>query len=467
VRTVPTNSIIPQYVTAHANEIIPLSDRQDMELRSPSQGLLFGRGDMEFRWSPNNSIHFNLGNLPVKEIFKLNASNEQDVILNVPTNPPISLDVRINGSSFNIVSGGESKAILLGLVSETRFDKEILCDELKFHIVNLHNFIGRSIDYPPHESSQSSAARRIALSDDNWDITIDGVENLKELLDELAREGGYAITHVGILRKRDNQPFRASEALEQMALLGFFLSFVEGRWCHPIFLIGLRKGEIIFRDLSSRHRVTQWDTNWRWSPSEANYLDLAYKGFVSKWNDPNWRETIALILEFYIRANIYHVVELSVLDSFTAMDRFASAYSLENVGSANERIRRTLALAGMDRQRPNRELCIFFEEFYNRYCPPRKIADGATILTDFRHGVVHGNRGISTGDERDRMKNRPKLDDDSDATNPILPFPLRIHAMQYGLWCVEMSLLYLIGYNGRYNDRITRAQDVLIHWSTP
>jgi hypothetical protein len=458
VRILPEDAIVPLYTTEHASDLIPLFNEYDMELRTPTLGLIFGKGNIEFRWEPIKSVHFELRPTAGTNIFRLRALVGQNAVLNVSTNPPISFDVRINHHNVGLNSGSTPTGNLAGLASATRFDEAILCDELKFHIVNLHDYFGKWIPY----TSQSSAARRIALSDDNWEITIDGVENLKELLDELGREGGYAITHVGVLRKRNKQPFKVAEALEQMKQLGFFLSFVEGRWCHPKFLIGMRNEEIVFRDLPARGRITQWDNNWRWSPSEANDLDQAYKCFVSKWNDPNLKEPIAMILEFYVRANIYHVVELSVLDSFTAMDRIASAYSLENVRVASDRIRQALTKAGLDTQNPQRELCKFYDDFYRIHCP-RKTADGATILADFRNGVVHGNHAIVPGD----MKNRPKLDDDDDASNPLLPFPLRIAAGEFGLWCVEMSLLYLIRYNGHYCDRITKAQDVPIQWSRP
>lgn len=119
-------------------------------------------------------------------------------------------------------------------------------------------------------------------------------------------------------------------------------------------------------------------------------------------------------------------------------------------------------MAGLDAQSPQSDLCTFYADFYRRHCPS-KTADGATILADFRNGVVHGNRAIAPGD----IRNRPKLDEDGDASNPLLPFPLRIAAEEYGLWCVEMSLLYLIRYNGHYSDRITKAQDAPIQWSRP
>lgn len=250
------------------------------------------------------------------------------------------------------------------MVHATRFDEEILCDELKFHIVNLHAYHGTFIRYHSHES-----ARRIVLSDDNWEITIDGVENLNELLEELEQEGGFAITHVGVLRKKEKKSFKVSEVMEQIKQLGFFLTFVEGRWCVPVFLVGTWNGEIVFRDLSAKDRIAQWGGNWRWSPLIAKYLDDAYKGFVSKWNDPNWREPIAIILEFYARANTYPTVELSVLDSFSAMDRLASAYSLEKVTPADKRMRQALARGGLETQLPRKELHKFYEDFYKKYCP--------------------------------------------------------------------------------------------------
>jgi hypothetical protein len=379
-----------------------------------------------------------------------------NAILNVPTNPPISWDVRINKNHVDLIAGRSPTGNLGGLVEVTRFDKVVLCDELKFHIVNLHNYYGTWIAYPSNES-----ARRIVLSDDNWEVTIDGVENLTELLDGLDREGGYAITHVGVLRQKGKRPFRVEEALGQMKQLGFFLTFVEGRWCTPMLLVGTRKGEIVFRDLSANARIDRWVGNWRWCPLEAKYLDVAYKGFVSKWNDRNWRETIAIILEFYARANTYPTVELSVLDSFTALDRLASAYSLEDVNPASKRIYQTLAKGGLDAQSPPKELFTFYDDFYKKNCPA-KTADCATILADFRHGVVHGNRAIKQGDKW----NRPNLAN-GDPSNPPLPFSLMIAAMGLGLWCLEMSILYLLKYNGQFNDRLTRAQEVPIKWSKP
>ncbi len=111
----------------------------------------------------------------------------------------------------------------------------------------MKDYFGESITY---HSNRSFYRRRITLNDDDWEIIIDGVENIKELIEGLRQEGGYAITHVGVLRRKGQTPFKITEGIKQMKTLGFFLSFVVGRWCCPILLVGTRNEEIIFRELS-------------------------------------------------------------------------------------------------------------------------------------------------------------------------------------------------------------------------
>jgi hypothetical protein len=456
-------AIEPIYATVHPNDPIILFNELDLELRTPR--LIFGKGNIEFRWQPIKTVRFDFfitaaarTRTDLINFFKLDDLVGQNAILNIPDYPPISLDVIINRNQSNLNTGELPTCCLSGLSFKTRFDKDALCDELMFHIVNLHDYHGTWIKY----LSGARAARRIALSDDNWEIIIDGVENLKELLEELNQQGGFAITHAGVLRRRDKKPFKASEAIEQMKQLGFFLTFVEGKLCFPILLVGTLNGVIIFRDFFTEGRIYPWGGYSKWSTSDAHDLDQAYKDFVCRWNDPDpyWRETIALVLEFYARANTYPTVDFSVLDSFTALDYLALARGIKGWG--HERIRLILANGELDTQHPPNDLYIFYDTFYKKYghlkkCKPKK-ADIATILADFRNGVVHGNSPPSD-------QCRPNLNEDG--KNPTVPFEIKSEAKRLGLWCVEMSLLYLIGYNGYCDNRLNRDQDVTVPWATP
>lgn len=78
-----------------------------------------------------------------------------------------------------------SSCELGGIAKSTRCD-DTLCDEIKFHIPNLKAYNGICISYSPNQASY----RRIVMKDGDWEITIDGVENIDDLIKELRRDGG-------------------------------------------------------------------------------------------------------------------------------------------------------------------------------------------------------------------------------------------------------------------------------------
>jgi hypothetical protein len=461
-------SIEPIYTMEHPNAPIILFNNCDLELRAPM--LIFCKGCIEFRWQPSLLLHFaanpmRLKDLPEKPGLGTNA------ILNIPANPPISLNVRINQVEENLktnehghVDDNISTLKLAGVVIDTRND-DTLCDEIKIHIANLKGYIGRRIVYP----TKQGCCRRLVLKDGNWEIIIDGVENIEKLTKELQQDGGFAITHVGILKQKGGKYFKFSEGLRQINALGFFLSFAEGRWCCPVLLVGTNNGEVVsYRLPPESSRVDPWMGNWSWSEKiQAENLEDAFWHFALKWKDPKWTETIAKVINFYIRAITYSVPEFSVLDSFTALDRLASTYddTIDNK-SGIYKISFILSHGDLISRDPPKELHTIYDSFFKKYCPPSKKVDGATILTEFRNGVVHGNKPLIPISNRDSKKNRPKLDDDGDVKNPPVSFEAMIQAKELGIWYVEMALLYLIGYGycGEYNDRLAREKAVTVPW---
>jgi hypothetical protein len=458
-------AIEPIYTMEHPNAPIVLFKECNLELRAPM--LIFCRGRIEFRWQPSPLLHFTLDPIKLKDQ-RLRPELGTDAILNIPTNPPISLNVRISHVSGDTKTDNEghidfnlSTSRLGGVAKDTRRD-DVICDEIKFHIANLKNYIGIGIVYP---SKQFRYYRRIALKEGDWEISIDGVENIDELIEELRQDGGFAITHVGVLKKKGGMEFKFSEGLDQIRALGFFLSFAEGRWCYPVLLVGTNKGEVVSRGLPPEGaRIDPWKGNWSWSEEvQEENLEDAFWHFALKWKDPKWVETMAIVIDFYIRAITYPVVEFSVLDSFTALDRLASTYNPTIDGkSGTERIASVLSHGDLIGRDLPTDLYTFFNAFFRKHCTPGKIADGATILTEFRNGIVHGNKPIIPG----KYGNRPKLDDDGDVKNPPVPFEARLQARELGIWYVEMALLYLIGYgyNGEYNDRLARVKGVSPPW---
>lgn len=442
-------AINPIYTTERPNSSINIYNG-DLELKAPA--IISSRGSVEFRWQPSISLRFKMDPIIFSPtLFNVPPGNY--AILNIPTVPPMNYDVIITRRGLRENEGDVPTIQFAGIASENRWS-DVLCDEIKFHVVNMSEHIGSVITY---HSDRSLFARRIALSDEDWETTIDGTENIDELTEGLRQDGGFAITHAGILRHRGGLPFKIKEGIQQLEVLGLFLSFTEGRSCRPVLLVGTRNREIVFRDFLVNTRIDPWKGNWSWNPMEARYLDDAYKGFILRWKDPKWRRPIPIIIELYIRANTYPTIELSIVDSFTALDFLASAcFPGISEQSSVVKLSRILSKGGLNNQTLPMDLYSYYNSFYRKYCPSDKKADAATIITDFRNGVVHGNKSIRPG----KMENRPKIYDDGDRSNPPVPSSIKREARQLALWCVEMSLLRLFGYKGHYNDRLSRAQQI-------
>jgi hypothetical protein len=451
----------------HPNAPIVLFNNCDFELKAPNS--IFCKGRIELRWQPSLLLHIEANPIKIKDVSEVPKLGTQ-AIINIPANPPISLNTRINQIKIDLktnecglVDNNISTLKLAGMAIDTRND-DTFCDEIKFHIANLKGYIGRCIIYPTNEKSN----RRLVLKDGNWEINIDGVENIEKLIKELNQDGGFAITHVGILKQKGGNEFKFSEGLSKMDELSFFLSFAEGRWCCPILLFGMKHGEVTSYKLPPENsRINPWMGNWSWSEeTQAENLEDAYWHFALKWKDPKWTETIAKVINFYIRAITYPVPEFSVLDSFTALDRLASSYDSEiEKKHGSERISSLLSHGDLISRDLPKDLYSVYHSFFNRYCTSKK-ANGPTILTEFRNGVVHGNKPLIPKGNRGDNRNRPKLDDDGDILNPPVPFEAMIQAKELGIWYVEMALLYLIGYGycGEYNDRLAREKGVNVPW---
>jgi len=106
--------------------------------------------------------------------------------------------------------------------------------ELVFHIPNFPNYHGNVIK----NGAEGARSGRIVLDADVWSVIIDNLDSTDTLTNSLKEEGGYAITHVGVLKRHDAAPFKLADAEALMECLGFFLSFISGRWSPPILWVG-------------------------------------------------------------------------------------------------------------------------------------------------------------------------------------------------------------------------------------
>jgi hypothetical protein len=159
---------------------------------------------------------------------------------------------------------------------------------------------------------------------ERWTVDLDQAADERQLRNELRSTYGYALTHIGRLRRQDGGPFSVSTALRCIEALHYLIGFVRGGWCGPALLSG--------RD--DRDRVV-WQ---RWSvmlvgpakprpsifiASDPELLARLAPGFMKCATGPAWGESYRRAVAFYVAANRGVPIEIGITLAQSALELLA------------------------------------------------------------------------------------------------------------------------------------------------
>jgi hypothetical protein len=227
---------------------------------------------------------------------------------------------------------------------------------------------------------------------------------------------------------------------------GVFLSFIRGLWCQPTLIIGFdEKGNKIWESLSFPS-ATPYKNVHSWIPLfdlDTLSLSEALQQFTELWKDSLWREALLLSIHWYLEANSNSSVETSIVLTQTGLEALhyiknveKGSLSLENFGKmeSHQRIKNLLLDTKFQIDVPNNlhELSIWAHQRGTRIGDKTVSLTGPEAITQMRNGIVHPNI-------RERVRKSS--------------FGERLQAKQLGLLYLELSLLFLLGYKGKYENR--------------
>ena len=107
--------------------------------------------------------------------------------------------------------------------------------QLLFHVPNFRHYFGDNIGTADGMKAWVGRAR---MEFDPWQVTLDELPGSNARDHALRTAGGYALTHVGTLKRKDGATFSGAEATSTLVTLANFLSFFRGRWVAPILWVG-------------------------------------------------------------------------------------------------------------------------------------------------------------------------------------------------------------------------------------
>ena len=146
----------------------------------------------------------------------------------------------------------------------------------------------------------------VELETHPWMIEVCAVPELEETKKKLQTEGGYAVTHTGIVVRSDGKTFSVEDVEKLIThTLRMFLSFASGSFCGIVDLRGRdHRGEITWRFCGSPI-VDPWPTgrqSW-FDTMHGHALTEVFKGFTARLHDLSMGEKIERGLHWYLLGN--------------------------------------------------------------------------------------------------------------------------------------------------------------------
>ena len=297
---------------------------------------------------------------------------------------------------------------------------------VEFRVVNFPRFLGK----PGRPSQGRVILGSACLQGPPWTIDIEAAPNLWDTMKTLESYGGYAITHTGTITRSDGGSFAIEEVEYLLNGLCLFLSFARGAFCGLTLVVGKdQQGELAWERWGVE-KVTPWHTSQRWFDTHhGEILSEAFPGFWIAFQKPN--HSYPWISDMYVNSNLgVNGVGMDggLILTHAALERLSHEIVCDRLNGekSGDWVARALRELNIPVAIPS--TCQELNQVSNW-------EHGPHALTAIRNDVVHSDQkydGISA--------------DTYYAT------------WNLGLWYVELMLLRLFGYNGRYANRLNSAR---------
>ena len=292
----------------------------------------------------------------------------------------------------------------------------------------------RVINYP----SVQRETHPVLLKCDKWLIELGPLPDVQEARKFLASEGGYALTHRGSIRRSDDNSFSVGEAERILRALHLLLSFARGGNCGLTLISGKdTDGHIVWQQWGSYSTFPWFSlTSWidhRHDGEEA--LAGAWPGVLQSFQQSKTisEDRFRIALYWYLRSNEADSPYVGIVLTQAALERLAGEIlkrtSQEKRGQRKTKdiIRAALQHIGVNPEIP--------ESCHELYELQRNEADGPSTLVKMRNDLIH-----------------PQMFED-------VSLNAYMEAQNLGQWYVELFLLWLIGYDNEYANRLAYAYE--------
>jgi hypothetical protein len=330
---------------------------------------------------------------------------------------------------FRIIAAPTQEPIALK-ISET-------VKEVVFHVVNFFDLWADHFIFNAADGGMIKG-NRLSLNDGKFNIVIESLPQTSESIKELNEQGGYAITHVGAIRRKDGKSFKIDAANELLDHLLWFLSFARGTWAPPVFPVGFDlQSKKVWEKWGCVH-VHPWRTVLSWFDyHHGNCLAPLFESFVNKVRDPLWGESIKAAIYWYVYANTQGAgADGAIILTQAALERLSWAYHVNTSKS--------LSADGFSKLQASDQLRLFLSHAHIPISVPAQLEELSAFAREFNFDGPEAFTYVRNRLVHPLVKGKKK-----DYESPVLR-----QCWFLGLWYLELVLLHCFDYNDVYGNRL-------------
>ena len=410
------------------------------------------KGDIFLDWLPSPRLRLAC-RLPVTSAsFHLfgRANEGANKVLVTLKEVNATAEVLITNPSYSLDFSGNQEVGLNGLFANgITFGSTQGMKSLKFHLPNFPDYDGArtKVEYSVQERADDEDWKynishgRAEFISDGWCIVLDNVASYGKLEKELSQTNGYAITHIGQITRVDGSLFSVVEGEKILEALAYFFSFCAATWSCPFLIAGFDEEGVQIWTQWKVPTISRWSNpvSWFSRPSSTVFNQLL-PGFLYRWNDTAWQTPLKVIVNWYLQGISPATMDTGFVPPQIALEILAwvlfvqvrqtmteQEYKKTKINPASKKIEMLLSDAGVS------ATILPQQSALASLAATIPTSNGPTTLTWLRNSTAHGNRVY------DLLSASPEA---------------RYQGWQLGVWYLELVLLKLFSYNGRYFNRI-------------
>lgn len=317
-------------------------------------------------------------------------------------------------------------------------DRRVRLSSLTAHVLNFPNFVcltANSTDIWHKRADSGRRLGRAVLAHDGWTIEFQAVPDITDAIAELKKSGGNAVTHVLRIQRTDGKRFTIRSAERVMNDIYEFLSFARGSWTSVFGWVGFSTANTVAYENWGMRLATSWESSSGWFDiHHGEVLTDVYSGFVALRHNPTFGKAARTALYWYLRSNRAGNgagIDGGLILSVAALEGLATTY----LSAAGINLGKKPSTADKVRAACNHlKIPTAIPSPSKRLRGGRRSGawkDGPEAIARIRNELVHPT---------------PKL--------KVKVGPTISEAWKLSQWYIEMLLLQLAGYNGRYSNRL-------------